>query len=154
MAQSVTTRPADVAPGHLSLLQEMVHHACDNQLEYIDLLIGDFRYKRLWADESYRTLDVIAHGVVPHSRSAAARPTLAQMSGSAQAGHALMKAVMKAQWLPLLALPDPLLMHGAISRRARWNRIPSPSPSSCWRPPATSATSDPGLLTPSATLAA
>ncbi len=47
----------EFAPGHM-LLQEMSRFACRNGLGHLDLLIGDVRYKRLWADERYRTLDV------------------------------------------------------------------------------------------------
>jgi CelD/BcsL family acetyltransferase involved in cellulose biosynthesis len=52
-------RFSEVAPGHL-LMQRIVEYACVRHLDHIDLLIGDARYKRLWADESYRTLDVTA----------------------------------------------------------------------------------------------
>lgn len=52
-------RFAEFAPGHL-LLREMARHACAHGLGHLDLLIGDFRYKRLWADDRYHTLNVTA----------------------------------------------------------------------------------------------
>jgi len=57
-------RFADFAPGHM-LLQEMARHACATGLDHLDLLIGDARYKRLWATERYRTLDVTAATNMP-----------------------------------------------------------------------------------------
>lgn len=49
----------DLAPGH-RLLGAMVRHVFDEGLDRLDLLIGDSRYKRLWADEHYETLTVDA----------------------------------------------------------------------------------------------
>lgn len=52
---------SDIAPGHL-LIEEMVTSAAAGGDRSVDLMIGDFRYKRLWATSSHDTLTVDGSG--------------------------------------------------------------------------------------------
>ncbi|CAN5823613.1 hypothetical protein BH24ACT3_BH24ACT3_13370 [soil metagenome] len=51
----------DLAPGHLNC-REMVRHAIAEDLETVDLLIGDDPYKHRWSTGHYDTVDVLASG--------------------------------------------------------------------------------------------
>ncbi|MDQ6797017.1 MAG: GNAT family N-acetyltransferase [Actinomycetota bacterium] len=48
-----------ISPGHLAM-REAVHYAISTSLGEIDMGLGDDRYKRLWCNDDYRTLDVTA----------------------------------------------------------------------------------------------
>ena len=78
---------ADVAPGHL-LLHEMVRHGCGHGVTHLDLLIGDDRYKRLWANDRYQTLTVTAalgrRELALAERQAAAVERIRSLAGDVQ----------------------------------------------------------------------
>jgi CelD/BcsL family acetyltransferase involved in cellulose biosynthesis len=48
---------ADIGPGHL-MLKTMVEYGFDHDVERIDFLLGDFRYKRSWCTDSIDTVTV------------------------------------------------------------------------------------------------
>lgn len=52
---------SDVSPGHL-LIEELVRSAHGAGDRLVDLMIGDFRYKRLWSTGSHDTLTVEGSG--------------------------------------------------------------------------------------------
>jgi len=52
---------SDVSPGHL-LLEELVGSAAHDGDGEVDLMIGDFRYKRLWSTGSHDSLTVDGAG--------------------------------------------------------------------------------------------